>query len=69
MLEQKKNDRLYLVSATPAFAKNNSCTILREMQCIMKVTVHQKGKKAEVKTQIRALQSFKVNFDKRISLF
>ena len=35
----------------------------------MKVSVHQKRKKAEVRTPITALQSLKVNFDKKISLF
>ena len=32
-------------------------------------TVLQKRKKAEVRTPIRALQSLKVNFDRKISLF
>ena len=32
------------------------------------ITMHQKRKKAEVRTPIRALQSLKVNFDKKISL-
>ena len=69
MLEQKKSDKWYLVSTTPAFTKTIMTQFLRKVQCIMKVTVHQKRKNAEVGTQIRALQSLKVNFDKNISLF
>ena len=32
------------------------------------ITLHQKRKKAEVRTAIKALQSLKVNFDKKICL-
>ena len=35
----------------------------------MKVIVHQKRKKADVRTHIRVLQSLTVNFDKKIGLF
>ena len=34
----------------------------------MKVTVHQKRKKAEIGTRMKVLQSLKVNFDNKISL-
>ena len=35
----------------------------------MKVTVHEKRKKAEIGTQMKALQSLRIQFDNKISLF
>ena len=65
-LEQQKNVTLYLVSTSPSFTKT-IIQFLRKVQCIMKVTVHQKRKKVENGTRMKALQSLKVNFDNKIS--
>ena len=35
----------------------------------MKVTVHLKRKKAQIRTKMKALQLLKVRFDNKISLF
>ena len=53
----------------PAFTKTVIIHILRQVQCIMKVTVHHKRKEVETGTRIKLLQSFKVQFNNKISLF
>ena len=68
-LEQQKNDKLYPVSTTPTFTKNNNYTIFTKNAVHNESNCALEKKERRSEDANKSVAIVKVNFDKKISLF